>query len=531
VHLFFYVFPMILLMILYYTIKYKSTKSVKHGGAFFLLCLIFISYPAYRFLVEQFLLNIEQFGLYRAVTSTVGLRHGDIPSIWRNVFIFGWPQIAFNDEWINHFFLSPSYPIEVNPLIKYVFWLPTMLLPCFLLNKKYRKHLLGVVILAGWLLTLFLLNENSPVGLYFLPIWGLSHVTPYRFGNYIFVPLTVLLSTSISFSLHEFLHLISQRKSWLKNKISVSHRKLLVKVSSKLASALLILAVMTFTLFTCIYSGYSYFSMNHRNLYKWKKSNIPVTDADIAAFRWIDSNTPKDSVFFITEWDAGFWIYQFTGRQAVPLFLLMSGIKPNTQMRNLSNMVFHSPTRYELPVLLSEHKISYVYVGAKRIFIGNLLPPNLEAIQNSPFFSPVYEKDCVHIYEVILPLNMTRLEKGLYKVRTELGEFVCASSLEDVIVSSNDLHDLEDDSFALWHNGDNVTLRGPSMFNFVVERRVDHWRTVEINKTITVAYGDTWTYELKEWDTQAGFPGNWDAYFRVIGLCMPIPKEGLHAET
>jgi hypothetical protein len=78
-------------------------------------------------------------------------------------------------------------------------------------------------------------------------------------------------------------------------------------------------------------------------------SQCSVTDADIAAFKWIDENAPENAVFMNNYGDAGLWIPAIAGRTIKD---------PQTEPVNME----------ELRAGTAKLKAGYVYIGSKKVY-------------------------------------------------------------------------------------------------------------------------------------------------------------------
>jgi hypothetical protein len=143
------------------------------------------------------------------------------------------------------------------------------------------------------------------------------------------------------------------------------------------------------------YSSYYY------NVYAYQRIHSIVTSDDLNAFRWIDANTPKDAIFFVSSSDAGAYIYIYTSRIVLPPDTIgawdlegpvSEGFSEASEMLIIGNIT------QQLVQQLTGYNVSYVYVGEKSQFGGPLF--NLTALLQSPYFEVAFNQSGTYVFEI-----------------------------------------------------------------------------------------------------------------------------------
>jgi hypothetical protein len=139
-----------------------------------------------------------------------------------------------------------------------------------------------------------------------------------------------------------------------------------------------------------------------------------VTPADEQAMAWIRDNTPDNARFLVNSifayggsltagTDAGWWIPLLTGRAntAPPItYATEASFDPDylTQVNDLVRTVQDSEIDDPATAqFLRQSGVSHVYIGEKG---GTLL--NVERLQASPLYRPLYHQGQVYIFEIVL---------------------------------------------------------------------------------------------------------------------------------
>jgi hypothetical protein len=106
-----------------------------------------------------------------------------------------------------------------------------------------------------------------------------------------------------------------------------------------------------------------------------------VTNFDLAAFSWIEKNTPKNAVFLNNYGDAGLWIPAVTFRRIT---------NPHSEPINIP----------ALKEGLKDLKPHYAYIGKKKVYSDT--PISRDKLLNQPDrYKEVYGKDQVYIFKII----------------------------------------------------------------------------------------------------------------------------------
>jgi hypothetical protein len=136
-----------------------------------------------------------------------------------------------------------------------------------------------------------------------------------------------------------------------------------------------------------------------------------VTESDIKAMEWINSNIPQKTIFAINTYfwlpnfphgtDAGYWIPYLTGHQTTADSMLFSlGQKRYSErVIDLSKRAIDSKTVLANLEILRQNGVEYIYIGNK----GNFSGPGLQKkeIIRSSKTKLIYDKEGVSIFKII----------------------------------------------------------------------------------------------------------------------------------
>lgn len=250
-----------------------------------------------------------------------------------------------------------------------------------------RRHKIDkepLILLVAWGLTLFLVHENNPNGLFLIrfPLW-------YRVDtNRVFDITSFSFSIVTGIGLFKMLNGLA-KVSLIRTRNFVSTLKLAYK---KVYNKKAILFVLTLCLlqvsFNVIQNAFS-------------RGNSSVTNADISAFNWISQNVPQNATFFVLPNDAGQWIPVYTHRRIVLPFGVVTNITLLYQYYDEIYPKFcEDPYSMGVLTFLNYHVVSYVYVGSKTV-LPELYSEKFDpkVLSHSPIFKSVYNKSNVYIFK------------------------------------------------------------------------------------------------------------------------------------
>jgi len=260
--------------------------------------------------------------------------------------IWGWegfefaPIIKRNDpigSIIQMFLLSTYYPYTAVVVVLGLIGLTILI---------QRDRVEGVYII-GWLLALFLINENSPFGLYSIgfPLW--HYLFPERFAFMMCIPLSICGA-----------YLLYRG---LKDKTD--------KIGPVILVMIVLLPIFLYNVYVTANSTY------------WANA---MTPRDIKAFSWIKNNIPINTTILINNADAGSWIPTFTGRRVFGFREVISNPTVRRDFEELNTLMYSDPNSQQAMNLMKKYNVEYVYFGEKVAYsrvkgdIGLFLsPPNI----------------------------------------------------------------------------------------------------------------------------------------------------------
>lgn len=141
-----------------------------------------------------------------------------------------------------------------------------------------------------------------------------------------------------------------------------------------------------------------------------------ITRADLAAFRWIEDNTPEDSRFLVNGSlvqygsvvgsDAGWWIPFYTRRENTvpPLLYSTERLDPSVSIMDLRQIIIDveesQGNQRDLREILCREKITHIYLGEKRGRVGydteELIPESW--LTNNSDFSLIFQKGKAQVW-------------------------------------------------------------------------------------------------------------------------------------
>ena len=249
----------------------------------------------------------------------------------------------------------------------------------FSLGLSNEKDKLTTLVLALWVVVLLLLNMNGPNGPYFIKFPGWYVFVPGRMLHYCSYAFTVMSGYATA----ELYRALSSR-------------------SDRGGEAFL--AIMCVLIAICL--------VNNSNFLYATREDSPVLSADIEAFAWIQANTDRESLFLVSDCDAGQWIPVFTGRPVVPMFVNFQSepmvnmsywremcVMQKLHVGEIHEALIKGNLKPEVIDLLRHYGVDYIYVGSKSIY--DRMCFNVTALKSSDYFKLVYSRDGVSIFEVV----------------------------------------------------------------------------------------------------------------------------------
>lgn len=251
-------------------------------------------------------------------------------------------------------------------------------------RSKIQKE--PVILLALWMLTIFIVHENNPNGLWLIrfPLW-------YRIDtNRVFSVTSFAVSIIIGLGLYK-LWKSSLRLVWeAKVRHSSFHWSSFKMIKSKKVLAMIALAA-TFTV--QLYTNIVQNSVS--------QGNSSVTESDVIAFQWIQDNIPADAMIFVLPYDGGQWMPIYTSRSILIPFGVVTNITLQRQYYDKIYPAFaREPNASDVTQFFDYHKVEYIYIGAK-IVLPELykLRADPTSLLKFPFYRPVYNYSNVYIFK------------------------------------------------------------------------------------------------------------------------------------
>lgn len=248
---------------------------------------------------------------------------------------------------------------------------------------KVRPYFL----LALWALTLFLLHENNPNGLFVVkfPLW-------YRIdSNRTFTVTSFAASIVIGASLSVLLKSVTVKKN-LRGAGFLRGLKAKKLSLHELADVGIVILLITTQLIVNVL------------MLDYARNQSPITGADIASFDWILENTSQeDAVFFVFPNDAGQWILVSTYRRVVIPFGVATKHEVHDEYLKKIYPIFCSdPHHIDVLQYLNNNNVTHVYIGSKPTqpsIYGHT--PNASSLLNSPVYNLSYHDDGVYIFSYL----------------------------------------------------------------------------------------------------------------------------------
>jgi hypothetical protein len=246
-----------------------------------------------------------------------------------------------------------------------------------------KQHKPTLVIAWFWLILLFVLHEHDPRGLYYsqaIP-WFLR-MYRFRLALLMAIPLSLLAGVGVAALNHaldtEVLRTTPREPSdarW-----------------QKLEIVLLVLLVVT--------SGLVWVATTQQQLHAASTFNTYLDEDDLAAFSWIQDNTPRNASFFIMDADGGAYLPLFTQHTVFPGIL-----RPTAEAvyRNASYLDAYAHIRRDLlrnPEAaiprLRQYGVTHIYVSATAFSRSELTVARFE----NTSFHHILDWNTIHVFRV-----------------------------------------------------------------------------------------------------------------------------------
>lgn len=245
-----------------------------------------------------------------------------------------------------------------------------------------------------WALLLFLIGENSPNGLFFIKYPYYYIFYPWRFSMAMAFPFAILSSISIM----NVVNLKNRLKISI-NELNLQNINIIIHVPQKRRTILLLIIIILSTFFATpqltgqITDKYDYL--------KYSRRSSPVTDADYDAFKWIKENTSNESIFLISDADAGAYIPLYSNRTVFPgLYVYVhTNISTAVDYFNLtSSLVTNTEYRNTLE-LLNKYNVTHIYTGNK-ISVSYATYFHPKYLELNPWITLLYKNENAHVWTV-----------------------------------------------------------------------------------------------------------------------------------
>jgi hypothetical protein len=293
---------------------------------------------------------------------------------------------AYDGEWILTYILLFAFCIVL-------FWALRNREESFHTEGKEAVGLSNLVALAG--VAFFLFIQNSPFGWYYLSYPLAKSVLAVR----IYYELNVFLIFVEALPIYLVYAYAKKRIMRLDTTSNTRPRRRMRQRSAKHANLKKIGAVAITIIFTA--SVTLPFVDNVWGVYANQRIMSPVTQDDLDAFRWIDMNTPRNATFFVSLYDAGGYIYVYTGRTVLPPLAMRAWSITDQSWAELDsamNMIIFGNITYQLIQIFKRYNVSYVYVGEKIQYVNSIL--NLTALIRSPYFEVAFQQGGAYLFKI-----------------------------------------------------------------------------------------------------------------------------------
>jgi len=235
-----------------------------------------------------------------------------------------------------------------------------------------------------WFISMAIVTENSPFGLYFIPHPFITNTNPVKLNQLWSLPMACLTG-------YVFLLFNTALKKGTAR----------LKLKRKLKS----IAICLFMIVLLIGTS-STISHHFSNLTKARRHS-EVTLEDYKSFTWILENTPANSIFFSTRMDGGAWIPMYTHRSVLPSIQYWSD-EHTERLLKLRDDLIKGAVAIDTVRLIKEYNISYVFIGEKTQY----------------GFPPIKKQSLLNTFGVELVYNTTSV--WIFRINTEK---LCAFSM------------------------------------------------------------------------------------------------------
>lgn len=250
------------------------------------------------------------------------------------------------------------------------------------LRGSGRRDRQLLLILGLWFAGMFFLHENNPNGLWLVPfpLW-------YRVDANRTFGVTSFIAACIAALVLEVILL------WLVPPLQEALRptrrarlRTLVKDRRRAAVAVVLVFIAL---------GQAY---GNGTLDVGARGLAPITADDMAAFAWIQANTPATAMFFVNWADAGTWIPLYAQRTVVLPFGVVTNYALLDAFYQYDAEFAANPSCISCIVFMRNLGATYVYAGPARIYGRPGF--DAQAIANTGFFATRYHQGSVWIFEL-----------------------------------------------------------------------------------------------------------------------------------
>jgi hypothetical protein len=265
------------------------------------------------------------------------------------------------------------------------------------LNSEGMKALGLTSIMLVTAVVFFIFSQDSPFGWYYIPYPMVYEVYTGR----LYYELSLIVIYVMSLPLYLMYLYVSKQlfnESRRTKKGSSRGSDLVIRKhdkTKKVAAIVIVIVVAASVILPAMSNNYGSFVIN--------RGESVITQDDLAAFSWIETNTPANATFFANYNDAGGFIYIFTGRTVLsPSALRAAPVNSSAAAFNEAETALQEGNiTQQLIQLLRRYSVSYVYVGEKYQYGGPGF--NTIALAESPYFEITFHQGGAYIFRIIAP--------------------------------------------------------------------------------------------------------------------------------
>lgn len=263
-----------------------------------------------------------------------------------------------------------------------------------LFSRKKRDINKWVPILMG--VFLFLLSQNHPNTLYFLPYPTVTRMNPFRIYYLCFIPLAMGTGIGVGLAvMHSILILKQVGKTLFLKLKGKTHTRLSLPSFEGILALFLLLSFLI-----CPWLQQAGKLYQHRMFYLGRKKVQPLTKADMQSFQWMQENLSQKRRFFVNFHGSGAWIPIYTDHITLPPRTLDQG-SPNTTKFNFLLSHLRTGNLSELVIQrLKAFHINYVYIG-RQLSPWSPKKFNHTALTQHQLFTCELEKGEVRVYRFL----------------------------------------------------------------------------------------------------------------------------------